>query len=453
MAGSFCATGLGAIISGCVYYTLADSSACTRIALLAFGIVALTCPTYERVHGAVGSSPWSDEAGAQWRQAHAGMHGVNVGGWLLLEKWLVDRGQHIDTPYELPAAAGALDERSLSIQLRANGLLGALDAWRDAYITRADFAAMRRAGLDAVRVPFGWWLVADSEAPDGFHRGAGLRHLDDALRWAEAEGLKVILDLHGAPGSQNGRQTAGHENPTSWRPEQFDADLAVKVLSVVAARYARSEALVGIALLNEPELPLRIAVPFYRRACEAVRAAGCEPSRVAVIINLYAMDALLRDSRALNRAMPAGSYPNVVFDVHVYFAFLPLWLHPLLSLRSLTTYAVRAQAMAVRLVGRPCIVGEWSLRLPFAGALGREADALSAESRHGLLRAFGALQLEAYSAQPGCVGAFYWTWHAPEHEDAWSLQRAVRNGWIETSHIQRLRGAAWAARGRAPTTS
>ncbi|KAJ1632310.1 glycoside hydrolase superfamily [Pavlovales sp. CCMP2436] len=244
------------MVLGCVYCACAiglRSSACT---LLSLGLVL-----FALTNGAMWiatSSTQADVAGANWREAHAGMIGTNLGGWLLLEKWLVDRGQSslgsgkIVSPFELTAAKGAIDERSLSIGLRAGGRLDALDAWRDAYVTKADFKEIRLAELDSVRIPFGWWIVVGSAAPDGFHRGAGLRYLDDAMRWAEEEGLKVILDLHGAPGSQNGRQTGGHE-AKGWTTDWFDVDKSVEVVRIVAERYAFSSALVGITLLNEPE--------------------------------------------------------------------------------------------------------------------------------------------------------------------------------------------------------
>ena len=49
------------------------------------------------------------------------------------------------------------------------------------------------------------------------------------MRWAEEFGLKLVLDLHGAPGSQNGEQTAGWEDPL-WTAERFDEDAAVQVV-------------------------------------------------------------------------------------------------------------------------------------------------------------------------------------------------------------------------------
>ena len=58
--------------------------------------------------------------------------------------------------------------------------------------------------------------------------------------------------------------------------------------------------------------------------------------------------------------------------------------------------------------------------------------------RDALLREFGARQLDAYGSQAGCVGVFFWTWNAPEHESMWSFQRAVANGWLAPARVSRL---------------
>lgn len=417
--------------------------------LAAFLVLALGLCVFAIANGAMWLTAieTQDPVGRAWRVANGGMVGVNLGGWLLLEKWLVDRAQRslqygpIDSPFELPAAAGATDERSLSRRLRATGQLDALDTWRARYITQADFIAIRLAGLDAVRIPFGWWLAADADdpAPDEYHRGSGLQLLDSAMEWAQGAGLKVLLDLHGAPGSQNGRQTAGDET-AGWTSASFDTNRTVAVLATVARRYCASGgALVGISLLNEPELQGQQLYDFYRRAYVAVRAAGCEPARVAVLVNLFALPAVLGDGWALNRQLPASRFPNLLFDVHLYYAFLPTWLQPLLSLRTLTTTAVGLQAMALYIAGRPSVVGEWSLELPFDGSLADELRRMPPARVANLTRAFGQEQLGAYSDQRGCVGTFYWTWNAPAHEASWSLQAMLQAGALNRSDFDKAR--------------
>lgn len=87
-------------------------------------------------------------------------HGVNLGGWL---------SQCVDTTRE-----------------HFNG-----------FITEADIARIAGMGLDHVRLPVDYNWIEDE---DGNPIEAGLQHIDDCVRWCEAHGLNLLLDLHKAFG-------------------------------------------------------------------------------------------------------------------------------------------------------------------------------------------------------------------------------------------------------------
>ncbi|XP_057418673.1 glucan 1,3-beta-glucosidase-like [Lotus japonicus] len=76
------------------------------------------------------------------------------------------------------------------------------DHW-NTYITEDDFRFISTNGLNAVRIPVGWWIAQDPTPPKPFV-GGSLEILDNAFTWAQKYGLKVIVDLHAVPGSQNG---------------------------------------------------------------------------------------------------------------------------------------------------------------------------------------------------------------------------------------------------------
>lgn len=56
--------------------------------------------------------------------------------------------------------------------------------------------------LNHVRIPIGYWAFEVGPG-EPFIQGQ-LPYLEKAVQWAGNYGLKVIVDLHGAPGSQNG---------------------------------------------------------------------------------------------------------------------------------------------------------------------------------------------------------------------------------------------------------
>jgi glucan 1,3-beta-glucosidase len=56
--------------------------------------------------------------------------------------------------------------------------------------------------LNHVRIPIGYW--AFEVGPGEPYISGQLPYLQKAVTWAGSYGIKVIVDLHGAPGSQNG---------------------------------------------------------------------------------------------------------------------------------------------------------------------------------------------------------------------------------------------------------
>lgn len=73
---------------------------------------------------------------------------------------------------------------------------------------------MANAGLNFVRIPIGYWSVAPIPG-EPYIQGA-YDYVPRALDWAQAAGLKVVIDLHGAPGSQNGFDNSGRRGGIGW---------------------------------------------------------------------------------------------------------------------------------------------------------------------------------------------------------------------------------------------
>ena len=59
-----------------------------------------------------------------------------------------------------------------------------LQEHRNTYITEEDFRFMSSNGLNAVRIPVGWWIAFDPNPPKPFV-GGSLPALDNAFSWAQ----------------------------------------------------------------------------------------------------------------------------------------------------------------------------------------------------------------------------------------------------------------------------
>ncbi len=108
--------------------------------------------------------------------------------------------------------------------------------------------------------------------------------MDQAIGWARQTGLKVWIDLHGAPGSQNGYDNSGHLIKTPGWEQGDTVKQTLSVLQQISNKYAKTDyqdVVVAIELLNEPlasELPsIDILKQFYRDGFGEVRAVSDTP--------------------------------------------------------------------------------------------------------------------------------------------------------------------------------
>ncbi|GAA5970274.1 hypothetical protein JCM11641_001644 [Rhodosporidiobolus odoratus] len=175
------------------------------------------------------SIPFNDTARAQrdvprlnetWDYEKNLVQGVNIGGWLVLEPFIVP---HMFEPFNSESNSpnetsqnNAIDEWTLSEALTAqNNLSSALVEHYETFITEKDFAQIASAGLNWVRIPIGWWAI---ETWDGepFLQGVAWQYFLKAIGWARKYGLRINLDLHAVPGSQNGYNHSGRQGSINF---------------------------------------------------------------------------------------------------------------------------------------------------------------------------------------------------------------------------------------------
>ncbi|EHK24182.1 glycoside hydrolase family 5 protein [Trichoderma virens Gv29-8] len=134
--------------------------------------------------------------------------GVNLGGWLSLEPFI--------TPslFNYPLSSGVVDEWTLCAHLGAQAA-STLENHYNTFVTESTFKDIADAGLDHVRIPFSYWAVQVYDGDQYVYR-TSWRYLLRGIEWARKYGLRVNLDLHGLPGSQNGWNHSGRQGPIGW---------------------------------------------------------------------------------------------------------------------------------------------------------------------------------------------------------------------------------------------
>ena len=335
-------------------------------------------------------------------------YGVNLGNWLLVETWMkpsLVEGTKAGDEYTLAEAKGA----------EAPAFF---DRHRDTFITEADFQFLADWGINAVRIPYGYWIIE----PDGPYVG-GIKYLDRALDWCGKYGIDAILDLHGAPGYQSSAHHSGRADFYQWHLNPAYRKRSLEIIEAVAQRYARHPGLGAISLLNEPQndVPASILLEYYQAGYEVVRKY-C-PERVAVIMEAHQNPRLAQFHGKLKGT-------NIVTDTHYYHIF---WQEQLrLELNEHIAFPL------TRLVPRfhdfnqagDMIVGEWSLSF---GKTDQWAD-MDEMHRFFAMRAFADAQLFAYSYTRGW---FFWSYQV-ENAVAWSFKDAVRMGYLPAKLPQAL---------------
>jgi len=118
----------------------------------------------------------------------------------------------------------------------------------DGFITEKDFARIAGWGLDHVRLPVDHNVILDA---DGNMIEEGLQRIDRVLRWAEKEGLRVVLDLHKTPGFSFGQ--AADRN--SFFESEANQNLFYRIWETFAGRYAAMGTGITFDLLNEVTYP------------------------------------------------------------------------------------------------------------------------------------------------------------------------------------------------------
>ncbi|EOD38164.1 hypothetical protein EMIHUDRAFT_449019 [Emiliania huxleyi CCMP1516] len=299
-----------------------------------------------------------------------------------------------------------------------------MEAHIDGWIGEEHFDWMVGKGINAVRLPLGWW---------------------------DARGVVVLLDLHGAPGGQNGKEHSGCAGRAEWHRYSIDNSLAVaRLLDAGADAALRSHhgtpsspcdplqlrrlmdevgehpALWGVELLNEPgdlssaprEDEMRpLLIEYYEAAYSLVRRRRADVAVVFCVLywfDLWGWVTQLREPQ----------FHNVFIDLHLYTAF-----DGLSEATPDETVVQAARTFGCRLLQHarhhPVVVGEWSLAVDEMGlkVSQRFVDTLFASFAAAFGHFFWTLQMDAAAdmAEHDHLGGHVKIGQSPQ----WSLVQAL----------------------------
>ncbi len=200
------------------------------------------------------------------------LRGINAGQILLQEGWMspfaLEPLRHEDGSYVKDADGNLqypeFSEEEFRAGLARNPNLADCDTealmhyYWECCFSPEDFRIVRQElGMNVIRLPFYYLNILHEDLTV---RQDAFAYLDWFVSQAAEQELYVILDLHGAPGSQNGYEHSGSaaRQANLWQnPELVDA--TVRIWDTISKHYTQDEPQLGkwIAsydLLNEPTI-------------------------------------------------------------------------------------------------------------------------------------------------------------------------------------------------------
>jgi glucan 1,3-beta-glucosidase len=241
----------------------------------------------------------------------------------------------------------------------------------------------------------------------------------------------VLIDLHAAPGCQNGFDNGGIKDTCDWAARAEYVDFSVDLLGRLAARYRAHPALWGIEVLNEPrwDIPTATLADYYRRACAAIRT-HLPADRTTVVFH----DGF-RPHGEFAALFAGPAFAGTALDVHRYQCFerADLDLDAAGHVRKAAVDWAREAQQIQHDLAVPALAGEWSLGLDLRvvslwadGPFDHALTALDPFQADVALRAYGAAQLLAFEHY---AGWFFWSYRT-ETTPAWCFREAVARGWL-----------------------
>jgi len=156
----------------------------------------------------------SNNTEVSWLPSTEKVRGVNLGSQFIVEPWMAY------DEWDSMGCGELNDEWQCVKKLGQEAADAAFDKHWDTWITQEDIADISNLGLNVIRLPVGFWIKEDLVLEDEYYPRGGLKYLDRLVGWAADAGLYVIMDLHGAPGSQfANQQYTGHVSQPSITSE------------------------------------------------------------------------------------------------------------------------------------------------------------------------------------------------------------------------------------------
>ena len=185
------------------------------------------------------------------------LRGFGLGGWLVPEGYMLHNLGWIEgfeSPTQIEGHIEALIGEELAEQFWID--------YRNSYVSQADIDQIAEWGFNHVRIPFHYkqfYSESDSESPIGY------AIIDTLINWCQPHNMYIILDMHCAPGAQNGGPISDSDGTARLWLEEENKELTIQIWREIAEYYSDETLIAGYDLINEPVLPSGVSLEEFRQ--------------------------------------------------------------------------------------------------------------------------------------------------------------------------------------------
>lgn len=318
------------------------------------------------------------------------LNGINLGGWLILEKWITPSVFDGTNAWDYKNLAQIPDKRKTILQHYKN------------FITETDFRWIKNHNLNAIRLPIGFW--AFGEHPFLVEHK---EQIDFCIAMCNKYDLKLILSFHGMKGSQNGKLHSGKNGKIEWlsKPNQ---KYNLNFLAKLANTYKNQKCLYGIEITNEPEF---FELPIVKRVISIFKAIIFYKKAYKILNKITPNKKVIISDGFLPEIFKFLLPKNSVMDIHLYQTFSDK--HQNLTFAKHISLALTRQKFIKKLQKyRKVMIGEWSNVLPNLNL-----------SNKKIQKYYDTQKKSMHNA----IGFFYWTYKTENDHDLWNFKKLVDN--------------------------
>lgn len=228
------------------------------------------------------------------------LRGTNAGGWLVQEDWM--------------NPTNASDQKTMMTTLAnrfgASKRDELVSTYENNYWTTQDFDNCAEIGMSVIRLPFTYMNLCDD---NGNLKSNAFDRLDWFVQNCSQRGMYVILDMHGAFGSQNGMDHSGEINDgKQLYYNQSNKDKTLNLWKKIAEHFKGNPAVAAYDILNEPGIKAAATYSlhwdFYNEIYNTIRSK--DSNHIIIMESCWDADNLPRPSQY--------GWTNVAYEYHYY---------------------------------------------------------------------------------------------------------------------------------------